>query len=80
MIAVVNPFTRKVTITRNNSLDRSELQFNELDEIQMFVFDGVEYEAQFMYYESFEFHVFGRGMGGYFDYQTNLINNLKYEF
>jgi uncharacterized protein Smg (DUF494 family) len=80
MIAVVNPFTRKVIITRKDSLDRSELQFDDLDEIQMFVFDGLEYEAQFMYYDSFEFHVFGRGMEGYIDYQNNLINNLKYEF
>lgn len=80
MIATVNPFTRKVTITRKDSLDRAELLFSELDEIQMFVFDGIEYEAQFMYYNSFDFHVFGRSTEGYFDYQTNLINNLKYEF
>jgi len=80
MIAVVNPFTRKVTITKKDSLDRAELQFDDLYEIQMFVFDGVEYEAQFMYHESFEFHVFGRGTEGYIDYQNNLINNLKYGF
>jgi hypothetical protein len=80
MIAKVNPFTRTVIVTEKDTTEEVVLEFTHLDDIADFVFGGLHFEAQFLYEDSFTFHVFGINMDGYMDYTNNLIKKIIYEF
>ena len=80
MKATVNPFTRRVVITAKDSLDEVHLEFETLYDEADFIFNGLEYNAQFTYEDTFTFEVYGRNTDGHMDYTDNLITKIAYEY